>query len=235
MAPTSNDSIAHRESLTIWFYLHGKFGNDRPISVANFFREPTVLRWIQLRQSRADHRNGASFRRERTLMRSGVDSARETADYGQARVGKLIRQFLGRLRAVMRRAPRADNANGVMIALLQFTPNIKHNRRRVNLAQRFRVRGRLLCDHRRAEFADAIELGRKIDNRFPVCDLICNFVSDSFRCSKLAALRGQNSLGFCENFQQFSQPHRPHGRQHVQRDAGFSGVHWLTLNQIKLQ
>src|ERR1700722_16176188 len=118
MAPTSNDSIAHRKSLTIWFYLHGKLGNDGPPSVPNFFREPAVLRWIQLRQPRADNGNGTSFRRERTLMRSGVDSTRETADYGQARVGQLIRQFFGRLRAVMGRAPRADNADGMMIALL---------------------------------------------------------------------------------------------------------------------
>ena len=200
MAPTRNDPIAHRESLSIWFDFHGKLGNDGAISAPNFLGQARDSPVDTTSTIQSRHRNRASFRRKRTLMRSGVDPPCETADHGQARVGKLIRQFLRRLRAVMGRAPRADDADGMMIALLQFTPNIKHNWRRVNLAQRLRIRWRLLCDYSRVEIADSIKLGCKIDNRFPVCDLICNFVSDSFGCSKLAARCGREPAGVLRKF-----------------------------------
>jgi hypothetical protein len=33
-------------------------------------------------------------------------------------------------------APRADNADGVMIAVQEFAPDVEHNRRRMDLAER---------------------------------------------------------------------------------------------------
>ena len=55
-------------------------------------------------------------------MRGGVDSARQAADHGQSGVGKLIGELFGRLRSVVSRAPRADDSDGVMIALQSVRP-----------------------------------------------------------------------------------------------------------------
>src|SRR5438067_1940819 len=101
-------------------------------------------------------------------MSCSVDPAGKSTDYSQSRVSQLVGQLLRRLRSVVRGASRADDANGVMIALLQFAPNVKHNRRRMNLAQGPGIRRRLLCDDNRAEITDAFEFPGKIDSRFPI-------------------------------------------------------------------
>ena len=67
----------------------------------------------------------------------------------------------------MGRAARTDDSDRVMIAFLEFTPNVEHDRWSMNFAQRFRVGQRLLCNHGRAEFADSLQFCGKIDNRFP--------------------------------------------------------------------
>ena len=131
-------------------------------------------------------------------MSGGIDAARQSADHGQPGVGELVGKLLGRFRAVMSRAPRADNANGVMIALLEFAPNVEHDRRRMNFAQRLRIRRRFLRDNSRAEIADAFKLRGKIDGRFPVGDLIRDFVADSFHLAKLAAFRREDLLRVLE-------------------------------------
>ena len=63
----------------------------------------------------------------------------------------------------MRRASRADDADSVIIALLEFTPDVEHNRRRMDLAQQRRVRRRLLRNYGRSEIADPLKLRGKIN------------------------------------------------------------------------
>src|SRR3982751_1219815 len=108
-------------------------------------------------------------------MRGGVDSSRETADHGKAGISQLISEFLCRFASVMCRSPRANDSKGMMIALLNFTPDIQNNRRRVNFAKRLRIFRRALSDHRRAKILSALQLRGKIDNRFPVRNLIDYF------------------------------------------------------------
>ncbi len=57
-------------------------------------------------------------------MRGRVDPAGQTADYRQARVGDLIGQFFSGLSPVMGGAARADDANGVIVALLEFAATL---------------------------------------------------------------------------------------------------------------
>ena len=54
----------------------------------------------------------------------------------------------------MGRSAGADNADRMLIARLQFPPDIEHDRRRMNFSQRFRVRFRCLRDHVHAEIAN---------------------------------------------------------------------------------
>jgi hypothetical protein len=61
-----------------------------------------------------------------------------------------------------------------------------------------------LGNHSRAEVFDPLQLGWKIDNRFPVGDLIDNFIPDSLNFSELIALRGENSFRLFENLEQLS-------------------------------
>ena len=158
-------------------------------------------------------------------MRRGVDSARQSADHRQTGVSELVGEFLRRFRSVMCRAARTDDADGVLIALGQFAPNIKHDRRRMNLAQLTRIQRRLLRNHLRAEFANAFQFRGKIDELLPVYDLFGNFVADSFDLAQIAPRAPRIRSRCFENFEQLAQPHRPHRRQHVERDAGFGGVH----------
>src|SRR5215211_2833609 len=142
-------------------------------------------------------------------MSGRVDAARKTADHSQSRIGKLISQFLRRLRTVMCRAPGADDADGVLVALFQFAPNVKHNWWRMNFPERLGIGRGFLRYDRRAKIADKRELRSKVNSRFPITDLICDFIADSLNLAKLAAFRGEDLLRLFENLQQFPQTHRP--------------------------
>src|ERR1039457_7462442 len=125
-------------------------------------------------------------------------------------------------------AARADNSNGMMIAIGQLAPDVEDNWRGVNFAQRFRIGWRVLSDNGRAKFANAFQLRDKIDSRFPIADLLSDFIADSFNSAKFAALCRQYSLRIFDNLEQFAQPHRTDGRQHVERNASFREGHDLT-------
>src|SRR6266700_7256321 len=99
-------------------------------------------------------------------------------------------------------APCADNADGVMVALFQFAPNVKHNWRRMNFPERLGIGRGFLYDDRRAKFANAPKLRSKIDGRFPVTDLIGHFAADSFHLAKLTAFCGEDLLRLLKNLQQ---------------------------------
>src|SRR5262249_16391967 len=98
------------------------------------FRQCGILGWIQFGQSRADNRDGAAFSSERTLMSSRINAPRQSANHRQPCVRKLIGEFLGRFCSVMCSASRADNIDRVMIAVLKFSQDVEHNRRRMDLA-----------------------------------------------------------------------------------------------------
>src|SRR5438874_11717943 len=122
-------------------------------------------------------------------------------------------------------APGTDNADGVMVAFFQFAPNVKHNWRRMDFAQRLWIGWRPLRDNSRAQLANAPKLRGKIDSRFPGADLFGDFVANSFNLSKLTAFRGEDLLRLLKNLQQFPQTHWPNGRQHVEHDASFGRIH----------
>src|SRR5205085_9797472 len=103
MAPTADDSVEHRKCLAIGFDFHREFGEDRAISGADFLGECGVFRWIKSRQSRANHRDRATFSREGALMRRRVNSTRESTNDCQTGVGQLIRKFLSRFGPVVSR------------------------------------------------------------------------------------------------------------------------------------
>src|ERR1700682_2198921 len=125
----------------------------------------------------------------------------------------------------MRGATRADDSNRVLIAVLQLAPNINNDRWSMNFAQRFWIRRRALSNDSRAEIANALELRRKIANRFPVRNLIGSSVADSFDSAKIGPLCRERAFRSFENFEQLAQPDRADRWQHVERDTGFSRVH----------
>ena len=85
----------------------------------------------------------------------------------------------------------------------------------------------ILRDHFRADFANAFQLGGKIDKLLPVDDLFDNFFPNSFDLAQIAAACREDLFRRFENLEQLAQPHRPHRRKHVQRNAGFRGVHMV--------
>src|SRR5438128_457635 len=125
----------------------------------------------------------------------------------------------------MGRATGPDDSDSVMISILQVAPDVKHHWRRVDFPKLFRIRWRFLRDHCRAKFTDAIQLRRKIDNRFPPCNLVSNFVPNPLHCAKFTALRSQHALRLTEDFEQLAQPNRPDRRKHVEYDTSFRGIH----------
>src|SRR3954454_14596022 len=122
-------------------------------------------------------------------------------------------------------ASSADHTDGVMIALLKFAPEVEHDRGRMDLAQRSRIRWRLLRNCSRSEIADPLQLRGKIDCRSPARNLIGNFITDAFDLAKLVTFSGEYLLRLLESFEQFAQPHRSDRRQHVERDTCFSRIH----------
>src|SRR5262249_3695982 len=101
-------------------------------------------------------------------MSSRINATCQSANDGQSRVSKLVRELLGRLGPVMRGASRANNADGVMIAVHEFAPDVEHNRGRMDLAKRLGIRRRLLGDNSRIEIADPLKFCGKINRRFPI-------------------------------------------------------------------
>src|SRR5260370_28749073 len=93
VTPAADDPIPHRKCLPIGFNLHRELLHDRTIAGHDLFIEPSVLRRINFEQSNADIGNGSTFRCERTLMRSRIDAARQTADDCQSGVCDLIRKL----------------------------------------------------------------------------------------------------------------------------------------------
>src|SRR4051794_26838759 len=112
------------------------------------------------------------------------------------------------------------------IPLLNLAPNIKDDGRCVNFAERPRIEWRFLGQDTRAEFFYALQFSRQINNRLPTRDLIRHLTADPLHRAKLSPFRRKNSLWSFKNLEQLAQTHRPDGRQHVERDAGFSGIHW---------
>ena len=55
-------------------------------------------------------------------------------------------------------APGANDTDGVMVALFQFAPNVKHNWRRMNFPKRLGIGRGFLRDDRRAKFTNAPKL-----------------------------------------------------------------------------
>ena len=160
-------------------------------------------------------------------MRGGVDPAGEAADHGQTRIGELVGKLLRALRAVVAGAARADDRDGVLIALRQLAPDVEHDRRRMDFAQLARIDGRLRGDDLGAEVADALQLGRQVDCAFPIRDLLGDVVPDAVDRPQLAPLRRQDPLRRFEDLEQLAQTHRPHARDHVERDAGLGAVHGM--------
>src|ERR1700757_4119273 len=120
-------------------------------------------------------------------MGGRIDTARKSANHGESGIRQLIRQFFRLFHSVMRGSPRADHSDGVVIALLQFAPDVEHDGRRVDFPQWPRIRWRLLCDYARSEIADAFKLRREIDSGFPSRNLVCNLVTDSFHFPEVTA------------------------------------------------
>src|SRR5207302_9349206 len=102
----------------------------------------------------------------------------------------------------MRRSARSDDSDRVMVPLLNFAPNVKNNRRRMDFAQRLGILRRSLSNYVCSKIFDSFELGRKIDHRFPVRNLVDDFFADSFNLAKLITLSAQNSLRLFKNLEQ---------------------------------
>ena len=92
----------------------------------------------------------------------------------------------------------------------------------------------MLRDDSRTEISNPFKLRSKIDSRFPLGNLVRYLIADSFDLTKVSAFCRKDLLRFLKNFQQFAQPHRPHGRQHIERDAGVSRVHVRSRASVPL-
>ena len=90
-------------------------------------------------------------------MRRGVNAPCATAHHRHTDVGELIRQLARRLDAVMRGLPRADHRHGVFIFYGQFPFDVKHERRVVNLPERFGIRIVTLDQDVAAKIRDAFQ------------------------------------------------------------------------------
>jgi hypothetical protein len=79
----------------------------------------------------------------------------------------------------VRRAPGTNHGDGVLIAFGQFTPDIEHDGRSMDLAELAGIESRLGSDNLRTELADALQLRRQIHNGLPVHDLVSHVVANS--------------------------------------------------------
>jgi hypothetical protein len=183
---------------------------------------------LRIFSASADHRDRAALRRQRALVRGSVDAARETADDGETGIRQLVGKLLRRLAAVMSGAPRTNHSNRVLIPLRQFSPDIQHDRRSMNLPELPRIERRLSRDDFRAKVPNALQLSRKVNLALPARNLLRHLSADSIHCAQSSTTSSKNPFRCLERLQQLAQPHRSHSGHHIQRDAGFRGVHRLS-------
>ena len=80
----------------------------------------------------------------------------------------------------MTRPPRSDHADGVLIAISQFTPNVEDDRRRVNFAELPRISRRFRGDDLRRRSRGCVPVPTRDRRSFPIDDLVGDFSAYSF-------------------------------------------------------
>jgi hypothetical protein len=133
-------------------------------------RQILVLRRVNDVDAAAEHRDRATARLKRRLMRRGIDPARKSRDDGDARLGKFGRKPSRDFPAVAGRAPRADDRERGIVLRQQLALDVEQRRRRGNLRQEPRVLDVFKSDRRNAQprnpviFAERIELRPRTDD-----------------------------------------------------------------------
>ena len=125
----------------------------------------------------------------------------------------------------MRSVTAADDADGVMIPLLQLAPHIQKHRRVVNLAQKPRIEPVLLCQQREAALRDLSLLTGEVDLLLPFGNGLRIRATDAFDLREFTGARAQHRLRAAKALQQPPCAHRTDLRQQIQRQIGLSAVH----------
>ena len=101
LTPSSHDAVALRKGVGVGPGVDGKFRDDRAMAVRDSFRQGHVLGRIELAQSGTQHRDGSTLGCKSPLVGRGVDSARQSRDDGEARMGELERELPGAVAPVV--------------------------------------------------------------------------------------------------------------------------------------
>jgi hypothetical protein len=101
----------------------------------NVFVKLLVFFGIANVDARPQDADGPAFHSDGALMCDGVNATRQSADDHDAAGGQFAGEAVGHLRAVQRRAARADNGKAGNIQDLCVAANVQQDRRIVNLKQ----------------------------------------------------------------------------------------------------
>jgi hypothetical protein len=89
----------------------------------------------------AEHADGPPPKGERSVMRNGVDPARESAGDHDSTYSQIATEALRHLRTVECRLAGTNDTQARRIEYLRIAAHIEHHRRVVNLQQRLRIFG----------------------------------------------------------------------------------------------
>src|SRR5580692_7176625 len=115
-----------------------KFTYDGP-AFENFLIKLLVLLRVAHVDARAQHSNRTAMGVHGSLMPDSVNAARQAAADHQASRSEITAEPLRHLRAIERRAPRADDAEARQVQYLRIAAHIKKNRRVIDLQQVLRI------------------------------------------------------------------------------------------------
>src|SRR5713226_2421418 len=104
-----NNAVSHRKILRRGMRPQWKLAYDRP-ALQDFFIELSIFFRVANINARAENSDGAPIRIQSTLMPDGVNATGQAADDHKSTCRKFPAKTLRHLRAVERRAARADDA-----------------------------------------------------------------------------------------------------------------------------
>ena len=154
-------------------------------------------------------------------MRRRVDAARAAAHHRDPDIRELIAELARRLDAVMRRLPRPDERDAVLILRQQRALHIEHDGRIVNFAEQWRILRVLLCENTAAEILRALQLRGEVDGILPTGNGRGRFLADAMHGKKLLFRCAQDRRRLTEALQKLAHAHGTHALDQVQRHEGF--------------
>lgn len=230
--PVGDDAVSLGEGLFVGFCLEGELGDDGSESACNFFGEGEILGRINLHEARAEDADGTAFGGDGTFVGGGVDAAGKTRDDGESGAGELVGELAGDFASVVGELARANDADGVKVALHERSPDVEDDGRVIHVAEGGGVVGIFLGEDLNVALAGQGEFGGGIAIILPGGDDFGGFGSDALGLLQSGVCLFESSDTGAKTLEESPDFDRANLRELVESDEGFGFSHGRSIWRV---